>query len=122
MEAFENYTFGKHLISPEQRQRLQEAILNDDPDSFRQIRREDPPPPGLRLYGVLTQVEEQMILILVDQNGERFGGPGAVIPEGTPIEMLNIEYFPERVVATIGDEDFIASTPIKGLTPDSSRD
>src|SRR5262245_56211559 len=93
------------LQDDEVRGRLSQAILDDAPQTFRQILAESCPARAIqhRLYAVLIEAPEGTQTILVDESGERVG-PDFVIWAETPIDLLNVEYGAAEMTATIGDE------------------
>jgi hypothetical protein len=114
---FDRFTFGGVHVTDAQRPQLIAAILKGDAVEFRQVLQESPPPDDLfRLYGVFTMTQEGMTPIMVDRNGHPFGGPEAVIPAGTPIDMLNVKYASNKVTVTIGDRVYKADIEIPGLS------
>jgi hypothetical protein len=93
------------LLDPAVRGRLQQAILEGDPATFRSVFGETCPTlvGEHRLYGVLTRAATGMAVVMVDETGERLG-PGYVMPAGIPMHLLNVEFTATHMQATINGE------------------
>jgi hypothetical protein len=99
------------------RARLQKAILDDDPAAFRATLQADPNLVGQRrLYGVLVMTPEGMRPVMVDETGQRIGGPDYVIAPGTPIELLNVQYG-ESEMTVIAPDGGVWRAPYKPAEP-----
>jgi hypothetical protein len=108
----ESFEFRKSpLQDDELRAKLQNAILANDSERFRQLLAGTPLENELRLYGVAVMTNDGLISLLVDHHGERLK-EGYIIQPGTPIDMLNIEYTADEMIVTMGDQQWRG--PIKG--------
>jgi hypothetical protein len=92
------------------RARLQQAILDDDPRVFRETLQGAYPDLAAqhRLYGVLLMTAEGMLPIMVDETGQRVGGPGFIIEAGMPIDLLNVHFGPSEMTVTLGEHSWKA--------------
>ena len=48
--------------------------------------------------------KEGVTPVMVDETGQRVGGPGYVIAANTPIDLLNVHYGETEMTVTVGDD------------------
>jgi hypothetical protein len=92
---------------------LLRAILDDDPVRFRTIHEGARPELAgeHRLYGVLVMTAQGMTPVMVDETGQRVGGPAYTIAANTPIDFLNVHYGESAITVTIGDDVWTTPYP-----------
>lgn len=85
------------------RDRLQQAILNNDSILFRTTLAETHPElvAERRLYGLLIMTPEGLRPLMVDESGKRIEDPEYVMPAGIPIDMLNVKITDSELIVTI---------------------
>jgi hypothetical protein len=93
------------LLDRAVRGRLQQAILEGDPATFRSVLGETCPTLAgeHRLYGVWTRPASGVSVVMVDETGERLG-PGYQMPAGIPIHLLNVEFTKTHMQVAIDGE------------------
>lgn len=88
---------------------LQQAILANQPTLFREVLAKIDPEllNQVRVYGVLTSTPQGIIPIMVDNFGERLMPDYLLTPE-TPIDLLNVRYEGNEMIALIDGEEWRA--------------
>lgn len=98
------------LQNDPQRAELQQAILNNQPDTFREILAKIDPAllNQIRVYGVMIKTPHGISPILVDNTGQPLRPDFMLSPE-TPMDMLNVRFEDNQIITVIDGEEWRAA-------------